>query len=57
MKGALLGEQKGRHIEISNSFELLFKDNNELDVQYFQEKTEQCMETPSSLQFSGVVED
>jgi len=36
-----LGIQKGRHIEIFNSYELIFNGDT-LDVQYFQEKQGQC---------------
>ena len=44
--GALLGVQKGRSVEICNSFELLVNfDNGQaiLDKEYFTAKEEQCM--------------
>lgn len=43
--GALIGKQKGRNIEIMNSFELVF-DNIESDIiidkDYYHTKEEQC---------------
>lgn len=44
--GALLGVQKGRSIEICNSFELLVNVTDGqavLDKEYFTAKEEQCM--------------
>jgi len=52
VKGALLGVQSGRSVEIFNSFELLFN-GNELDVEYFQEKTEQFKQVFPNLDFLG----
>lgn len=43
--GALLGVQKGRQVEISNSFELavdIINDSAILDKEYFSAKEEQC---------------
>ncbi len=43
--GALLGTQKGRSVEICNSFELVVTSVDEaivLDREYFSEKEEQC---------------
>lgn len=43
--GALLGVQKGRQVEISNSFELavdIVNDSAVLDKEYFSAKEEQC---------------
>ena len=45
MFGALLGAQKGRQVEISNSFELavdIINDSAVLDKEYFSAKEEQC---------------
>ena len=45
MFGALLGVQKGRQVEISNSFELavdVIDDSAILDKEYFSAKEEQC---------------
>lgn len=45
MFGALLGVQKGRQVEISNSFELavdIVNDSAVLDKEYFSAKEEQC---------------
>ena len=48
MYGALLGVQKGRSVEISNSFELLFEKGADedgvvkLNKEYFMAKEEQC---------------
>lgn len=41
--GALLGTQKGRVIEICNSFELVVSKEKKLDRDYFTSKEEQCM--------------
>ena len=43
--GALLGTQKGRSIEICNSFELIVSNDRKLDREYFTSKEEQCMLT------------
>ena len=40
--GVLLGTQKGRSIEICNSFELVVSDEGKLDREYFTSKEEQC---------------
>ena len=40
--GALLGTQKGRSIDICNSFELVVSDERQLDRSYFASKEEQC---------------
>lgn len=40
--GVLLGTQKGRSIEICNSFELVVDDEGKLDREYFSSKEEQC---------------
>ena len=40
--GVLLGTQKGRNIEICNSFELVVNDDRQLDRDYFTAKEEQC---------------
>ena len=42
MYGVLLGTQKGRSIEICNSFELVVSDERQLDREYFTSKEEQC---------------
>lgn len=42
MYGVLLGTQKGRSIEICNSFELVVNDEGKLDREYFTSKEEQC---------------
>ena len=42
MYGALLGTQKGRSIDICNSFELVVSDERQLDRDYFASKEEQC---------------
>ena len=47
MFGALLGRQKGRSVEICNSYELVVDTTKEnkliLDREYFLSKEEQCM--------------
>ena len=43
--GVLLGSQKGRSIEICNSFELVVSDDRQLDREYFTSKEEQCRYT------------
>ena len=46
MYGALLGSQKGRSVEICNSFELVVSivdGHAVLDKEYFVSKEEQCM--------------
>ena len=43
--GALIGKQKGRNIEVMNSFELLFDlvdDQLILDREYYNTKEDQC---------------
>jgi hypothetical protein len=43
--GALIGKQKGRNLEIMNSFELLFScigDDTIIDRDYYNTKGEQC---------------
>lgn len=59
--GALLGTQKGRGIEICNSFELvvtLIEGQVVLDRDYFTEKEEQCKTIfiPFPLSFSNSVQ-
>ena len=44
--GALLGSQKGRSVEICNSFELVVSDERQLDREYFTAKEEQCTSWP-----------
>lgn len=43
--GALIGQQKGRSLEIMNSFELVFTviDNIVIDRDYYNTKEEQCI--------------
>ena len=43
--GALIGKQKGRSLEIMNSFELVFTviDSVVIDRDYYNTKEEQCM--------------
>jgi COP9 signalosome complex subunit 6 len=45
--GALIGKQKGRSLEIMNSFELVFNVIEERDIvidrDYYNTKEEQCM--------------
>lgn len=45
MIGALIGKQKGRSLEIMNSFELVFTviENIVIDRDYYNTKEEQCM--------------
>lgn len=43
--GALIGKQKGRNIEIMNSFELLFhlvEDDVVIEREYYNTKEDQC---------------
>lgn len=45
MIGALIGQHKGRHMEIMNSFELVFSEIEGLTVidrDYYKTKEEQC---------------
>lgn len=54
--GALLGVQKGRQVEISNSFELavdIVNDSAVLDKEYFSAKEEQFKQVFSSLEVLG----
>lgn len=49
--GALLGTQKGRSVEVCNSFELVVSNVEGrvvLDKEYFSAKEEQCMSDPAS---------
>ena len=44
--GALIGKQKGRNIELMNSFELVFENVDGhivIDKDYYNVKEEQCM--------------
>lgn len=44
--GALLGKQNGRNLELCNSFELQHCETDDdcvIDMDYFQNKEEQCM--------------
>jgi COP9 signalosome complex subunit 6 len=49
--GALIGKQKGRSLEIMNSFELVFTviENVVIDRDYYNTKEEQCMKFPILL--------
>ncbi|XP_064394720.1 COP9 signalosome complex subunit 6-like [Halichondria panicea] len=54
--GALLGTQKGRSVEICNSFELVVTSVDDaivLDREYFTEKEEQFRQVFSSMEFLG----
>lgn len=54
--GALIGKQKGRNIEIMNSFELLFdriEDDVIIDRDYYSTKEEQFKQVFSDLDFLG----
>ncbi|OAD47012.1 COP9 signalosome complex subunit 6 [Eufriesea mexicana] len=54
--GALIGKQKGRNIEIMNSFELLFtciKDDVIIDRDYYNTKEEQFKQVFSEMDFLG----
>ncbi|RWS21551.1 COP9 signalosome complex subunit 6-like protein [Leptotrombidium deliense] len=54
--GALIGKQKGRNIEIMNSFELLFERINEdiiIDRQYYSQKESQFKQVFPDLDFLG----
>ncbi|XP_014227585.1 COP9 signalosome complex subunit 6 [Trichogramma pretiosum] len=54
--GALIGKQKGRNIEIMNSFELLFnviEDNVVIDRDYYNTKEEQFKQVFSEMDFLG----
>jgi COP9 signalosome complex subunit 6 len=51
--GVLLGTQKGRNIEICNSFELVVSDDRELDKDYFTAKEEQFKQVFSTMEFLG----
>lgn len=56
MYGALIGKQKGRNIEIMNSFELLFTcigDNVIIDRDYYNTKEEQFKQVFSEMDFLG----
>ena len=51
--GALLGTQKGRSVEVCNSFELVVSNVEGrvvLDKEYFSAKEEQCMSGPARAQ-------
>ena len=55
--GALLGVQKGRQVEISNSFELavdIVNDSAVLDKEYFSVKEEQCMYSITLIQGNNI---
>lgn len=51
--GVLLGTQKGRSIEICNSFELVVNDEGKLDREYFTSKEEQFKQVFSTMEFLG----
>lgn len=54
--GALIGKQKGRNIEIMNSFELMFtciKDDVIIDRDYYNTKEEQFKQVFSEMDFLG----
>lgn len=54
--GALIGKQKGRNIEIMNSFELLFTtigDDIIIDKDYYNLKEEQFKQVFSEMDFLG----
>ncbi|XP_041366087.1 COP9 signalosome complex subunit 6-like [Gigantopelta aegis] len=54
--GALIGKQKGRNIEVMNSFELLFErvDNNIIiNMEYYNTKEEQFKQVFSDMDFLG----
>jgi len=54
--GALIGKQKGRNIEIMNSFELLFTcigDDVIIDREYYTTKEEQFKQVFSEMDFLG----
>lgn len=56
MYGALIGKQKGRNIEIMNSFELLFTcigDDVIIDREYYTTKEEQFKQVFSEMDFLG----
>lgn len=56
MYGALIGKQKGRNIEIMNSFELLFTcigDDVIIDRDYYTTKEEQFKQVFSEMDFLG----
>ena len=56
MYGALIGKQKGRNIEIMNSFELLFTcigDDVIIDRDYYNTKEEQFKQVFSEMDFLG----
>ena len=58
MFGALLGVQRGRQVEISNSFELavdIVNDNAILDKEYFSAKEEQCKYSISLVQGNAII--
>ncbi|XP_006819462.2 COP9 signalosome complex subunit 6-like, partial [Saccoglossus kowalevskii] len=54
--GALIGNQKGRNIEVFNSFELLFDEidgNKIIDREYYNTKEEQFKQVFKDLDFLG----
>uniref|UniRef100_A0A6M2DKH8 COP9 signalosome complex subunit 6 n=1 Tax=Xenopsylla cheopis TaxID=163159 RepID=A0A6M2DKH8_XENCH len=54
--GALIGKQKGRNIEVMNSFELMFTIIDEdiiIDREYYKTKEEQCKQVFSDMDFLG----
>lgn len=54
--GALIGKQKGRHIEVMNSFELVFDKIDDyivIDKDYYNTKEEQFKQVFSDLDFLG----
>merc|ERR1711862_846893 len=54
--GALIGQQKGRNIEVMNSFELVFDNvdgNIVINMEYYQTKEEQFKQVFSEMDFLG----
>jgi COP9 signalosome complex subunit 6 len=41
--GVLLGQQEGRRVEISNSFEMLMGDDGIIDPEFLKERQDQCI--------------
>jgi COP9 signalosome complex subunit 6 len=41
--GVLLGQQEGRRVEISNSFEMLMGQDGTIDPDFLKERQDQCM--------------
>lgn len=51
--GALLGQQSGRHLEIFNSFEMIYSVSDGIDMDYFRSKEEQFRQVFTDLDFLG----